>query len=488
MKINVTYDANTLATAPSDFYTTVNYAVDLFDSSFSNPATINIEVGYGDFPLDGSPVAPLGESEDNNLSFADYATVKNILAADGAPGSTTLPSTSPLAGGLVIDSAEAKALGLTGASTAIDGWVGIASNAALQADGEAWSFGTTATPAANQFYIVGVIEHEFSEVMGRDSYLGEPGEYGIADLYRYSAPGMRQNGGAGAAYFSTDSGNTNLDNWNNSVGSGDLGDWAASAGADAFLAQGNTGQTDGLSSTDETLMAALGWNATPPDQLDRYKFFAPETVNVAATPDGSNLPAATAGQFNLELVTAPVGTSFSPPSGYQGDAVEAGNGRSLQVLTGDMAIIDETGNDMIALGSGSQTVVGAVADTVIGGFGSSLIAATAGWQRVVGGSGAAAVLGGSDDTITGGSGPLSVDIRGSSQVLIGDSGMKGSDTVTGFSQVAGDRITFAGATPPAIGSVLASAQTSGGNTLITLPDGTTMTLVGITSLDNSFFA
>lgn len=490
MQIKVTYDANTLANAPAAFYTAVDYVVNLFDTSFSNPATINIEVGYGDFPLDGSTVAPLGESEQNTLSSADYATVKNLLAGENTAGSLTLPSSSPLSGGLVIDSAAAKALGLAGPSNVTDGWVGIASDAALKADGEAWSYSATATPAANQFYIVGVIEHEFSEVMGRASYLDESGAYGIADLYRYAAPGVRQTGSQGVAYFSTDSGTTNLDNWNNSSRNGDLGDWAPSAGSDAFLAQGSPGRIEGLSSTDETLMAALGWDATPPDRLDRYKFYAPgEIVNTVATPDGSDLPAAVTGEFNLALVTAPVSASPALPSGYQGIALEpGGNGRTLRVLNGDMTVVDQGSGDTIALSEGMQTVVGALGDTVIGGSGNGLIDGSGGSQGIAGGSGAMTVLGGSGDTISGGSGTLFADIAAKSRVLIGDSGLKGSDTVTGFSQVAGDRITLAGETPAAISAVLASAQTKNGNTVITLPDGTTMTLVGLTSIDKSFFA
>jgi len=37
MKLNVTYDANTLATAPSDFYGAVNYVAGLFGSTRAYP-------------------------------------------------------------------------------------------------------------------------------------------------------------------------------------------------------------------------------------------------------------------------------------------------------------------------------------------------------------------------------------------------------------------------------------------------------------------
>src|SRR6266852_6289548 len=102
MQINVTYDSNTLASAPSAFFATVNFVVNLFDTTFTNTATINIEVGYGKFPLDGSTVE--------------------------------------------------KALCLIGSNSTLDGWVCVASNATLQTHGDAWSFSPPATPGSNQVY------------------------------------------------------------------------------------------------------------------------------------------------------------------------------------------------------------------------------------------------------------------------------------------------------------------------------------------------
>src|SRR6266851_5269041 len=225
MNVNVTYDANTLATAPSDFFTAVNYVVSLFDTTFINNASINIEVGYGDFPYDGTQLTSyLGESQQNNIVSASYSQVTQALVNDSASGASTLPSSSPISGRLQVGSAQEKALGLIGTNGTLDGWVGIASDAELQQlDGNSWSFSATATPAANQYYLVGVIDHEFTEVMGRDSYLDTRGEYGVLDLYRYAAPGVRRTGTGDPAYFSIDNGSTNLDSFNDPrVAAGDL--------------------------------------------------------------------------------------------------------------------------------------------------------------------------------------------------------------------------------------------------------------------------
>ena len=89
-----------------------------------------------------------------------------------------------------------------------------ASDATLSQIGGSWSYSATTTPGANQYYLVGVIEHEITEIMGRASYLDVRGEYGVMDLYRYKSPESAQIGTGSPAYFSTDGGTTNLHSWN----------------------------------------------------------------------------------------------------------------------------------------------------------------------------------------------------------------------------------------------------------------------------------
>jgi hypothetical protein len=101
------------------------------------------------------------------------------------------------------------------------------------------------------------------------------------------------------------------------------------------------------------------------------------------------------------------------------------------------------------------------------------------------------VWAGAGDTVFGGSGNLTVNIDHSQftgAVRIEDTGVRGYDTVVGFSQSAGDRLSFANESAAAIDSVVGSAHTSNGNTILTLPDGATVTLFGITHIDSSFFA
>ena len=78
-------------------------------------------------------------------------------------------------------SAEAKALGLVPAhQTAVDGYVGF--DPSID-----WSFSSGAPSSPSDLDLIGVAEHEITEVMGRISDVGT-GNYSVMDLFRYSAP------------------------------------------------------------------------------------------------------------------------------------------------------------------------------------------------------------------------------------------------------------------------------------------------------------
>ena len=140
-----------------------------------------------------------------------------------------------------------------------------------------WDY-TTAAPSAGQYYLIGTIEHEITEVMGRQSLINyAPNFYSAMDLYRYSAPGVRSvaAGGSGStAYFSVDNGVTNLGTWNNNPNNGDLGDWYGSprpsGGAnDAANDYSTSGVINAFSASDITNMQALGWTvASGPSSPD----------------------------------------------------------------------------------------------------------------------------------------------------------------------------------------------------------------------------
>src|SRR5665213_1065221 len=335
MNINVIYGQGAANNAaPAGFYTAVNYVVNYFNSLFANNVTVNINVSYGSIldpytnTYSNVPSSDLGESYQINENTASYASTRTVLLGENAPGASTLPSSSPDPGSLTIGSAEAKALGFIGASSTLDGSVGISSTSA-------WDFTPNTTPTANQYYLVGTLEHEITEVMGRVSNLNTSGEYSVIDLYRYSAAGVRDltTGGNGStAYFSINNGTTNLGTWNNQISNGDLADWypqgQAPGGNDAFNDYSNSGVINVVSTSDITLMEALGWTSsfTAPT-VNVQNVSIAENTSVAATsfltlsnPSGDNITQytlvdnGTTGHFTVNGVIQPDGHAFSVSS------------------------------------------------------------------------------------------------------------------------------------------------------------------------------
>lgn len=259
MQIDINYDSSVTG-APAAFKTDIGIAVEYLETEFTNPVTINIDVGYGE--IDGQALGSgnLGESLWSQNISESYATIRSALIAEGASGASTLPTNSPDRGTLEVSPAEAIALGLLANNGSINGYVGFSStpNTFSYADGSA--------PPSNEYYFIGVVEHEITEVMGRVSLLNELNQYSVADLFRYSSPSVRDTatgGSSSTAYFSIDNGITDLGSWNNDPSNGDLGDWFGNnipnGGNDAFDDYSTAGVVNAFSQTDITLMEALGW-------------------------------------------------------------------------------------------------------------------------------------------------------------------------------------------------------------------------------------
>ena len=282
MILNVVYDTS-VNSAPSAFITAVNLAVNYLQTTFLDPVTVTIDVGYGE--VKGSPLGAnaLGESITWLSNFTSQQS-QNALAADAKSADDTkvvasLPATDPTGGLYWVANAEAKALGLQIVQQPQDGWVGFSNTLPFDYDP---SNGIT----PNQYDFFGTFLHEVTEVMGRQALLGatlggSPNSYDLMDLLRFSAPGVRDFVGTHAAYFSPDNGQTNLGNFNTDPG-GDFGDLAASVGNDSFLAFSNSGVVNTVSNNDVRIMDSLGWDisAAPP---------LPNFTVTAATFNGTSL-------------------------------------------------------------------------------------------------------------------------------------------------------------------------------------------------------
>jgi FG-GAP-like repeat len=266
MNIHLTFDSSTNS-APGAFFSAMNAVAQFFDSLFTNPITVNITVGYGKINGQSLISGALGESQTNFNQYT-YSAIRGALISSASTlnqntAASTLPASDPTGGGNYwVATGEAKAIGLSGPSSGTDGFVGFAST------GVTWTYNTTngGSVAPGTYDFFGVAAHEITEVLGRDLFVGNqdnqgigPNSYTPLDLFHYSSNGVRDFKGTTAGYFSLDGGNTNLDNFNTNPG-GDFGDWANSAGNDAFLAFSSSGVPNPVSSADIAEMAALGYD------------------------------------------------------------------------------------------------------------------------------------------------------------------------------------------------------------------------------------
>jgi hypothetical protein len=175
-----------------------------------------------------------------------------------------LSSSNPTSGTFAVSSAQARALNLTGASGAIDAYVSLSS---------AVPFEFNQFASAGKYDAIGILQHEFTEAMGRVGSVGTAfgsGVYTALDLFRYSStttggaptsPTLDTSAAATNAFFSTNAGTTDLGNFNLNGSGADLADWNISMANDPF-GYGIAGVTQLMSGNDVVVMAAIGWNMT----------------------------------------------------------------------------------------------------------------------------------------------------------------------------------------------------------------------------------
>jgi hypothetical protein len=272
LEINLVWDSSVRSSANwSAIEAAVVSAAEIYTQTFSNHIVVNIGVGLGE--IDGSSLSSnaLGESDSYGY-IAKYATVASALnTADSSLTSHGLMSSNalsvdspPSTANYFVTSAEAKALGLvSGSSTAIDGYIGLANSSSL--------FFGSGKIGSSQYDAVGVAAHEISEVMGRigteGASLGSTKDvYTPLDLFRYEAPNVRDLSD-GTGYFSTTDGSggaTSSNTYNNGQNGGDASDWASIGAAnavvnDSYDAFDTPGVITHVSSTDLLEDASLGY-------------------------------------------------------------------------------------------------------------------------------------------------------------------------------------------------------------------------------------
>lgn len=460
LMINITWDSS-VQSAPSGFTAAVTAAAQYLESQLVDPVTLNISVGYGE--VNGTSLGSnvLGESE-SYLSSYSYSSLRSALAAgatsaDDQSAVASLPASAPVGGQFWTTTAQAKALGLAAATgTSTDGYIGFSSSLPF-------TYNDSSGIASGTYDFNGVALHEMTEVMGRMLFTGATvagyaNSYTLLDLMHYSSAGTRNFLASTPGYFSVDSGQTNLGDFNTASG-GDAGDWSSTMGYNSFDAFSSSGIVNPVTTNDLREIDAIGWNRAG------IVAGSPVTSALNAAQGSSGLAAsiplmslvqsgmpssdtytyalggAGAGSFDLTTASnvATVATDASGVAGAAGGQLYALTVTPTDTTSG--ATGPTTPLDVIVASGSSDTVsvasltgaLGTTTPTLIYGLaGSDTLngANMTGSQWFVGGSGA--------DTMTGGSG-INDYLYGATS----DSTASAMDVITNF-QAAKDLINLSG--------------------------------------------
>src|ERR1041385_4281990 len=270
LNINLTFDTDASYAAAglsAADITAMKAACASAASQFTSRYTDNINVNI---KVTASPgTSDLGSSNTSFDPVNSYNTLQGAFAADAksADDTTTVGAggslksgTDPIAANhqYFVTRAQSKALGLRSDDMQLDGTFNFGG-------GQPWTYDPNNRKVAGKFDFIGVAMHEYSEIMGRNSIMGDPQfdptpSYVAYDLFHYTGAGTRGlNNGAGRS-FSFDNGTTLLSAFNSfAANGGDLQDWAGPA-PDSFNAAGPTNEQDDLTPVDLQVMDVIGYD------------------------------------------------------------------------------------------------------------------------------------------------------------------------------------------------------------------------------------
>jgi Ca2+-binding RTX toxin-like protein len=248
-----------------------------------------------------------------------------------------------------------------------------------------------------------------------------------------------------------------------------------------------------------------------------FAMFVGSNANAPAVPAGS--PVLSPSGLQLDLIGGAFaatdngnGTDTTPGSGGPDtisvygnfDSVSGGNGNDTIGVTGlNDTVTVGSGNDLINVtnssdvinaGSGSDTITTLASfDTINGGSGNDSISVTGTFDVINTGTGSDTVnVTGSNDTVMSGASAGAgqnalINLTGGNMTIV-DGPNTYSDTVVGFDQAAGDTIHLTGTDTSVYAVANQTPENGGQDTLITLNDGSTILLKGVSHIDSTFFS
>ncbi len=265
MQIDVQYDTSVSSMQSAEqnsFVSAINYVVGFYESIFTNPITVTIDVGFGE--VRGTPVTgnvlgltePTLQNQSGALLGYSYSEIYNALTGDSIPASELTASDPSNGQVFTIAESDAKALGLNTNTGGVDAYVVFSSS-------QPFDYSLTNGAATGAYDFVSVVEHEFSHALGRTTHSVAGCQYmSILDMYRYVAAGVLAPYASTTSYFSLNRGAMDIENFGS-----ELSSWNTfSAGYDAYSSQILADGQYNVTLQDLELMDALGY-ATPSDVI-----------------------------------------------------------------------------------------------------------------------------------------------------------------------------------------------------------------------------
>ena len=213
----------------------ITNAVNIYQSLYSDPITVNILFRYSPNEVNGMPL-PNGTLARSNfviytVAWNDYI---NALKADATTSNDTtanasLPN-SALTTHIIPSSADGRAIGLSTPGTMCgDGtFCGNGTYDGIVTLNSSQPFQFTRPPNSGNYDALRSTEHEMDEVLGLGSFISQFSDLRPQDLFSWSSAGTRNTTSSGTRYFSIDGGTTNIVGFNQDS-NGDFGDWFSEA-------------------------------------------------------------------------------------------------------------------------------------------------------------------------------------------------------------------------------------------------------------------